>query len=141
MVTGCNALARCFLSKPSCVWSAVTCPVVTSADHVSCRIQKQSASLKAYKKWFKALLESSQALVDGRNEAADLDKELKLREKDLQVPLCFAKVLRLWDVEQTDCGLWRKLCQCVHAQVLVSEATAFVDEQRTSRRERRSNRR
>ncbi len=50
------------------------------------RAQKQSASLKAYKKWFKALLESSQALVDGRNEAADLDKEIKLREKDLQVP-------------------------------------------------------
>ena len=49
-------------------------------------VQKQSASLKAYKKWFKALLESSQALVDGRNEAADLDKEIKLREKDLQVP-------------------------------------------------------
>ena len=50
--------------------------------------QKQSTSLKAYKKWFKALLESSQALVDGRNEAADLDKELKLREKDLQVQQC-----------------------------------------------------
>ena len=48
--------------------------------------QKQSTSLKAYKKWFKALLESSQALMDGRNEAADLEKELKLREKDLQVP-------------------------------------------------------
>lgn len=59
-----------------------------SADRqLCCALQKQSASLKAYKRWFKALLESSQALVDGRNEAADLDKELKLREKDLQVPL------------------------------------------------------
>ncbi len=105
------------------------------------RAQKQSASLKAYKKWFKALLESSQALVDGRNEAADLDKELKLREKDLQVPNCLPTGCDCHKLDQTDSGLCWKPLQCLHAQVLVSEATAFVDEQRTSRRERRSNRR
>ena len=78
-------------------------------------MQKQSASLKAYKKWFKALLESSQALVDGRNEAADLDKELKLREKDLQVPHCLPTC---WDRQNLtrltlDCGGKRgNACTC-----------------------------
>ena len=37
---------------------------------------------KAFRKWFKSLLDSSQALIDGRNNLAEVERENKLAEAD-----------------------------------------------------------
>ena len=38
--------------------------------------------MKAFRKWFKALLDSSQGLLDSRRDAAEIEREGKLRESE-----------------------------------------------------------
>lgn len=65
----------------SCLEAKKSYYMLTLVPPPSCA-QKQAHANKTFRKWVKSLLESSQALVDGRNQASEIERDNKMRESE-----------------------------------------------------------